>query len=241
MNPLNLLKKTRKTAPPDENGAAAEKERAFSPFLAAKQEWLERYGDYIRARDSWRLTALLALIIACASLAGNWHQHIQTKVTPYIVEVDKVGNISAVRALQPDGAVPRRVIQAEIVNIITNWRTVTADIELQKKLVSKLAAYIGGSARGTIQEWYQQNNPYQRAEKVLVSVEATGLPLPVSSDSWRISWIETTRNHTGATLDVIQYEATVSIVLVPPKTEAQIIANPGGILVTGLNFGKLLK
>lgn len=241
MNPLNLLKKTGKPAPVVENGITTGKESAFSPFLAAKQEWLERYGDYIQARDNWRFAAFLALIIACASLAGNWFQHMQTKITPYIVEVDKVGNISAVRSLQSDGTVPSRVIQAEIVGIITNWRTVTADIELQKKLVAKLSAYIGGSARGTIQEWYQQNNPYQRAEKVLVSVEATGLPLPVSSDSWRISWIETTRNHTGATLDSTQYEATVSIALVPPKNEAQIIANPGGILVTGLNFGKLLK
>lgn len=239
MSLLNIFNKAKKAA--NEKGASSENESVFNPFLAAKQEWFERYGNYIQARDNWRLAAFLALIIACASLAGNWYQHIQTKITPYIVEVDKAGNIAAARPLQADRAVPQRVIQAELVNIITNWRTVTADIELQKKLVGKLSAYIGGSARGTIQEWYQQNNPYQRAEKILVSVEATGLPLPVSSDSWRVSWVETTRNHTGATLDITQYEATVSIILIPPKTEAQIIANPGGILVTGLNFGKLLK
>lgn len=212
-----------------------------SPYLEARREWLERYGDYVASAARWRLICALSMLCCGLSLAVNLYQLNQTKITPYIVEVDKLGSAAAVRPLQESGQVPPRLIQAEIVNLVVNWRTVTADIELQKKLVRKVAAYIGGSASGTIREWYAANNPYQRAESRLVSVDPSGVPLPVSSDSWRITWRETTRNHTGATTDVATYEATVRIVIVPPKTEAQIIANPGGVLVTSLSFAKTLN
>lgn len=215
--------------------------RSADPFLNAKQEWMERYGSYVSSAAHWRVVGVMALAVAGLALAGNLYQLRQNKITPYIVEVDKLGNAAAVKPLEAGGIIPRRLIQAEIVNTLTNWRTVTADVDLQKRLVGKLAAYVGGSAHGTIQEWYAANNPFERAKTELVSVDVSGLPLPVSSDSWRVSWRETTRNHQGGTMDVTTWEATVSVITVPPKNEAQILTNPGGIIITSLNFGKLLN
>lgn len=212
-----------------------------SPFLNARQEWLERMGESVQQASTWRLMSFLALAGCLLSLGLNFVQMQQTKIIPYIVEVDKLGVAAAVRPLQEGGEIPRRLIQAEIVNVITHWRTVTADLELQKKMLSKLAAYIGGSAKGTLREWFEANNPYTRAEKVLVSVDVNAMPLPVSSDSWRVSWRETTRNHTGTTLDITAYEATLSVIIAPPKDEMQIMANPGGIIVTSISFGKQLN
>lgn len=212
-----------------------------SPYLAARREWLERYGDYIQAAAQWRLAAVLALVLLLFSLGTNIFQLQQNKITPYIVEVDKLGAAAAVRPLREQGEVPHRLIQSEIAGVITRWRTVTADIDLQKKLVQRLAAYTGGSAKGTLREWFEANNPYERAQKVLVSVDILGMPLPVSKDSWRVTWLETVRNHGGVTLETIKYEATLSVLVVPPKDEASIIANPGGVLITGISFSKLLN
>lgn len=212
-----------------------------SPFLDAKQEWLERHGDYISAAVHWRMVGAFALLAAILSLGGNLYQLQQIKVTPYVVEVDKLGNATAVKPLEAGGIIPKRLIQSDIVNMITNWRTVTADMDLQKRLVNKLAAYVGGSAHGTIQEWYGANNPFERAKSTLVSVDVPSLPLPVSSDSWRVSWLETIRNHQGNTMEVTAWEATVAVITVPPKDEAQIMANPSGVIITSLNFGKVLR
>lgn len=212
-----------------------------SPYTAARAEWLERYGNYIQAAGQWRLIALFALVLCLISLSGNIMQMQQAKITPYIVEVDKLGAAVAVRPLQENGEIPKRVIQAEIVNVITRWRTVTADIDLQKKMLAKLASNIGGSAQGALSEWFEANNPYKRAEKTLVSVDVTGMPLPVSKDSWRIAWRETIRNHTGSTLDTTSFEATVSVITVPPKDEAQLMANPAGVIITSISFGKILN
>lgn len=226
---MGLFKKN-KTEPSGEN-----------PFLRARTEWLERMGAVAQQASTWRLVSFLAICGCLLSLSLNIVQMQQAKIIPYIVEVDKLGAAAAVRPLQENGEVPKRLIQAEIVNIITNWRTVTADLELQKKMLGKLAAYIGGSAKGTLREWFEGNNPYSRAEKVLISVDVNAMPLPVSSNSWRISWRETTRNHSGTTLDVTTYEATVSIAITAPKDEMQVMANPGGIIVTGISFGKQLN
>lgn len=212
-----------------------------SAYVRARDEWLERYGDYIQSATQWRTAGVLSMLLCLLALAGNIYQLQQTKIIPYIVEVDKLGNAAATRSVQEGGEIPIRVIQAELVNVVTRWRTVTADIDLQKKMLSRLAAYIGGSAQGALAEWFTQNNPYKRAEKVLVSVDVAGMPLPVSKDSWRVAWKETVRSHTGATLEVTPYEATLSIIIVPPKDEAQIMANPAGIIVTSLSVGKILQ
>src|SRR5687768_1637791 len=39
-------------------------------YAAARQEWLERYGDYIAQARHWRLIAILALLVAAGALVG---------------------------------------------------------------------------------------------------------------------------------------------------------------------------
>lgn len=217
------------------------KEENFNnPYLNAKNEWFERYGSYIVTANIFKSISLAALLGLTASISLNVYQFKQQKIVPYIIEVDKLGNAIATKPLLETNTIPQRLIQSEIVNAITNWRTVTADLDLQNRLVTKFSAYLGGSARGTIREWYEINLPHERAKQVLVSVDVEGLPLPVSSDSWRISWKETSRNHAGNTIESVRYEATVAIITVPPKNEAEIIQNPAGIIITSINYCKIL-
>lgn len=35
-----------------------------NPYLAGRQEWLERYGDIIVSRNNWKMFALLITVIA---------------------------------------------------------------------------------------------------------------------------------------------------------------------------------
>ena len=50
-----------------------------------------------------------------------------------------------------------------------------------------------------------------------------------------MEWKETSRNHTGALLEQVSYEATVTINIEPPSDDATIIANPGGIYITAIS------
>ena len=103
--------------------------------------------------------------------------------------------------------------------------------------------FMAGSAKGQMRQWYEANNPFDRAkEGKLVQVSIKGLPLPVSQDSWRVEWTETVRGHTGAVLvDPQTFEATLTVQLQPPATDAQVMRNPGGIAITGLSFSRVLS
>lgn len=212
-----------------------------SPYIAAKEEWFERYGSYIKSRNQWRIAAMTMALTVCLSLGINIIQATQSKVVPYVVEVDKLGHSVAVNRADKAEPVSARIIQAEIANLIVNWRTVTADIGLQKKMVHRMSSFVIGAARGATRSWYEANNPYKRSQKVLVEVDIKGIPLPVSSKSWRIEWLETVRNHSGVAISSTKYEATVKVRISPPTTDSQIIRNPAGVYITELSWAKLLE
>lgn len=233
---MSLFKKKEKTDP------TPKASDAHTPYLNARQEWLERYGSYISRAAQWRMTAFIALILLGGSIMGNVIQANQVKAIPYIIEVDKLGKAAVTARADQAGAAPLRLIQAEIAACITDWRTVTADIELQKQMIQRLSYFVAGSAKGVLKEWFTANNPYEIAKSgKLVHVEIKSLPLPVSANSYRVEWTETTRAHTGVALESHTYEATVSVQINPPASEAVLLRNPGGVYLTSLSASRVFK
>ena len=225
-----------KNAPAPEQGSGLGR----NPYINAREEWLERYGSYISRAAQWRLAAFFCLLITATSITGNVIQARQVKTVPYIIEVDNLGQIGAVARADMASSTPRRLIQASIASCITDWRTVTADVELQRKMIERLSFFMAGSAKGVLREWYEANNPFEIAKNKLVHVEIKGLPLPVSLDSYRVEWVETVRSHAGVTLDVHSYEATATIQINPPTTDAVLLRNPGGVYITAISAGKVV-
>ena len=63
-----------------------------NPYLAARLEWNERYGSYVRSASYWRSVGLLSMTMAVIGFGYALYQSTQVKLVPYIVEVDKLGN-----------------------------------------------------------------------------------------------------------------------------------------------------
>ncbi|MDR2503325.1 MAG: type IV secretion system protein, partial [Deltaproteobacteria bacterium] len=214
-----------------------------NPYLAARREWLERYGDYVAQAHNWRVMALTALLLCLLSAAGNVIQAMQYKVVPYVVAVDSLGGVHSsgvAKNLQP-GQVPAVAIQAELANYVRNWRTVTADVDLQNRMLARLVAFSTSEARVFLQEWFQANNPFERAKNLLVAVDLKGLPQQVSQNAWRVEWTETSRNRQGKVMEQVKYEGTLSIGIAPPASEEDIMQNPLGIMVGNIYFSRLLQ
>ncbi|EHJ48808.1 VirB8 family protein [Solidesulfovibrio carbinoliphilus subsp. oakridgensis] len=210
-------------------------------YVSGREEWLERYGSYIQRARQWRLVAFGCLAITGISIAGNVIQAGQQKIVPYVVEVDKLGRIAAVAQASEASATPTRVIQATLADFVVNWRTVTADLDLEKRLLERLSYYVTGAAKGQMRQWYEINNPYDRAKTSLVQVYVKSLPSPVSVDSWRVEWDEVTRNHSGVQISSESYQATLTIQMQPPTTDAQVIRNPGGIYVVAMSSSTIME
>ena len=76
-----------------------------SPYLAARDEWNERYRDLIVAARNWRLLAVTSSVVALVAVLGLIVIGAKPKVIPYIVAVDNLGNVvsqgTAVQARLP--------------------------------------------------------------------------------------------------------------------------------------------
>lgn len=62
-----------------------------NPYLAARQEWNERYGSYVKAAAAWRIVGITGMLMAVIGFSYALYQSTQVKLVPYIVEVDKLG------------------------------------------------------------------------------------------------------------------------------------------------------
>lgn len=77
-----------------------------------------------------------------------------------MVAVDKLGAALAVHRADQASSTPTTVIQAELANLIINWRTVTADLSLQARMVDRLSSFARGSAKGFLTEWFEKITPW---------------------------------------------------------------------------------
>src|SRR5439155_11567503 len=62
-----------------------------NPYLIARREWDERYGNLITRAKNWRLMAILCCLIALIQTAGMIVLSLRSKVVPYVVAVDSLG------------------------------------------------------------------------------------------------------------------------------------------------------
>ncbi|CQR42311.1 hypothetical protein THICB3180099 [Thiomonas sp. CB3] len=98
-----------------------------NPYLNARREWDERYGDALARAKSWRHAAIGALAVAAIAVTGVVFIGAQSKIKPYVVAIDKMGNPVAVAQPISGGAVDQRIIEAQVANWIWNARNVRAD------------------------------------------------------------------------------------------------------------------
>jgi type IV secretion system protein VirB5 len=212
-----------------------------SPYLAAGQEWLERYGDYIAQARAWRIAAILALIIAALACGGLLMLMRQARVVPYVVKVDRLGAALAVEradeAARPDAA----IIKAQLARWVTAVRSVYVDAAAQRTLVREAYGMINrlGAAYGALNDHMRGSDPFERARTETVSVEVESV-LPIAGESWRLEWREEVRGRDGTQVSSAEYQATVTLSFSPPTDEAAIRLNPSGLYINDFHWAKRL-
>src|SRR4051812_39364334 len=67
-----------------------------TPYQRARQMWDERIGSARVQARGWRLMAFGSLALSTTLSGGLLWQSMQSRVTPYVVEVDRLGEARAV-------------------------------------------------------------------------------------------------------------------------------------------------
>ena len=214
---------------------------SYNPYLAARKEWNERYGDYIKASRQWKAAAFTAIAISALAVVGLLYQAGRSKFIPFVVEVDKLGRPMPVSPLTQAQPLDPRLIRASLATFVNNTRTVSADATMQKQMLLNAYAYLsqGDAANQALNEFFRKESPFERAQTETVTLEINTV-LPITKDTWQIEWTETVRTRKGVVKESAPWKATATIYIVPPTTEAQILRNPLGIFIREYTWAKQL-
>lgn len=163
-----------------------------SPFLSAKREWNERYGDSIAQARNWRLAAILALAIAAILAFGSMWLAAQVKFVPYVVEVDKLGQAVAVAPAQRAATPDQRIVEAQLAQWVTAARSVSSDSMAERAALTHVYGMIASSAKPYLDQWYTQHSPFDAGTRQTVSVTIVSV-LAQSDKTYQIQWTENSR------------------------------------------------
>jgi type IV secretion system protein VirB5 len=215
--------------------------KALNPYLNARREWNERYGDYIAQARNWRTAAILALGTALLSSGGLVYVASQSQIVPYVVRVDKLGSALAVDRADEAARPDKPLIVAQLARWIADIRSIYADAGAQRAILKEGYAMINqrGEAYPAINEHMRARDPFERAKTETVSVEVESI-LPLSESTWRIEWREETRARDGSKPISQHWQATLSIAINPPSDEATLRVNPLGIYINSFNWAQRL-
>lgn len=208
-----------------------------NPYIAARQEWTERYGSYVKAAAAWRIVGVASLALALVSTSYALYQSTQVKLVPYLVEVDKLGSaVNAGFPAQIEYADPR-VVRAVLAGFVTNFRSVTPDAVVQKQYIDRVYAMLRTTDPATekVNGWFRSASPFEKAKTATVSIEVNNV-VPLSTQSFQIDWTEFERDRKGKEVATRRFRAVATVVLIPPQDEAVIRLNPIGLYLKDFDW-----
>ena len=214
---------------------------SYNPYLAARREWDERYGDQITRARNWRNVAVLCALVALAAVSGVVWLSVRSRIVPFVVVTDSLGRPVASGLADQASPANEQLKRSTVIEWIENLRLVTTDGVAQRRAIDRVYAHIanGSPAQNFISDFYRNNQPFTRAQTETVSVDVQSV-LPDSEETFEIEWVETIRDLYGTVKEKDRWKGVFNIALNPPKEEGLARINPLGIYVTQASWSRVL-
>lgn len=210
-----------------------------TPYQKAAQIWDERIGSARVQAQNWRLMAFGMFALSFALAGGLIWQSMQSRVVPYVVEIDKLGSVVAVgpaaQAYSPSDA----QIAYHLARFISDVRSLSIDPIVVRK--NWLEAYDYATDHGAVflNDHARANDPFRAIGERTIAVTVTSV-VRVSESSFQVKWTEDVFQHeTRAGSE--RWTAILTVVTKPPKTAEVLRKNPLGLYVNGLNWSRELN
>jgi type IV secretion system protein TrbF len=210
-------------------------------YLTARSNFESLFRDQAREKHAWKIAALAELAIIGVLLFAYVQLASASRVVPYVVEVDQLGQAVAFGPAEPLRKTDQRVTLRDLTTLIRNLRSITPDPALQVRMIQDAYAFLDPSAASFLNEYFSdpRNDPRLLGQEKTRDVEVTSvLPIP-NSNSWKVQWTETERPHVGSFAQHSAWEAYLTVEHVPPRDAEKIQANPLGLYVTGINWTRI--
>ena len=207
-----------------------------TPYQRAGQAWDERIGSARAQARNWRLMAFGCLALTGGLSSGLVWQSSQSRVTPYVVEVDRLGEARAVTPAEAAVQPTDPQIAWHLARFVTDIRSVSLDPVLMRR--DWLSAYDFVTKRGaqTLDAYARANDPFARIGDRTVSVDVTSV-VRASDRSFQVKWTEQAFDH-GAPAGTSRWTGIFTTTSKTPKTADTLRKNPLGIYVDAIAWSR---
>ncbi len=209
-----------------------------TPYQKAAQVWDERIGSARVQAKNWRLMAFGSLVLSGCLAGGLVWQSARGTITPWVVQIDKLGQAQAIAPASADYQPSDPQIAYHLARFIEDVRGLPADpIVLRQQW---LRAYDFTTDRGAaaLNDYARTNDPFGNLGKIQISVEVSSV-IRASPESFRVAWIQR-RYENGSLSSTERWTAILSVVLQTPHDADRLRKNPLGVFVNSINWSKEL-
>ena len=209
-----------------------------TPYQRAGQVWDERIGSARVQARNWRLMAFGGLLLSTGLSGGLLWQSMQSRVVPYVVEVDRLGEARAVATLKEGYQPTDPQIAWHLGRFIGNVRSLSLDPVLMRQ--NWLSAYDFVSERGSrfLNEYARSAQPFDEVGDRTVSVQVTSV-VRASDSSFQVKWIETAYER-GSLAGTSRWTAILSVQVKQPDSADELRKNPLGLRIDGIDWSREL-
>jgi type IV secretion system protein TrbF len=209
-----------------------------TPYQRAAQAWDDRIGSARVQAKNWRLAFFGTLMLSGGLAAGLVWQGARGTITPWVVEVDKLGEAQAVAPADAGYHPTDPQVAFHLARFIEQVRSIPVDPIIVRQ--NWLRAYDFTTDKGAmaLNDYARNNDPFAIVGKVQIAVDVSSV-IRASRDSFRVAWTER-RYQDGSLAETTRWSAIITIALQAPRTPDALRKNPLGLFVNAINWSKEL-
>jgi len=210
-----------------------------TPYQKAGQIWDERIGSARVQAKNWRLMAFGALGLTTLLASALIWQSTQSRITPYVVQVDRLGEAQAVASAIQNYQPTDGEIAWYLGRFITDVRSLSIDPVVVRR--NWLEAYDYATDHGAmfLNQYARDHDPFKALGDKTASVQITSI-VRMSAASFQVKWTEQTYDQ-GALASTEHWTAILSVITKPPATTEILRKNPLGLYVNGIDWSRELE
>jgi type IV secretion system protein VirB5 len=214
---------------------------AETPYQRAKQEFDDLIGNARLQAYHWRLAFFCTVFVLCVTVLGMIYLSSQSKIIPYIVEVDTTGSVRLVGKVQYVDYEPNiQSIKYFLTLFVKNIRSIPADQVLLKKNFLNAYHFVTSKGRNLLNDYARNYDPFTKQKEYVIAVEISNV-VKMSEMSYQVQWIEQVFSKNGSMINQNQYTGIFTITFSTPKNETILQKNPLGLFIDFFNISKNLN
>jgi type IV secretory pathway TrbF-like protein len=211
---------------------------AETPYQKAGQVWDERIGSARVQAQNWRLAFFGALLMSSCLSAGLVWQSARGTVTPWVVQVDKLGQAQVVASATADYRPTDPQIAWHLAHFIDDVRAIPADPIVLRQSWLDAYNYVTDKGALALNDFARTSDPFTKIGKEQIAIDVSSV-IRASDDSFRVEWVER-RYVDDALASTERWSAILTIVIQTPTDADRLKKNPLGVYVHALNWSKEL-